>query len=167
MYLGGDLHQTRQIFAKSAFTTTKLIAVDQSGIPAVQVTGGQQPVWMSKQADGSIYIAIYNLNGPSTRSLFPGAISVSATPWGARCVERCQSWPIGGCVYHDPRGHGSRLFEGHSLGRQLRRRPARYMKQRTQRSAATFVSSCSACSGGAKLSYLGVAQLNTRPSMST
>src|SRR5579864_5454807 len=53
------------------FTNDELIAVDQSGLPAVQVTGGPQPVWMSKQADGSIYVAIYNLNGLSSKITVP------------------------------------------------------------------------------------------------
>jgi alpha-galactosidase len=66
MYLGGDLTKLDD-FAKSAFTNDELIAVDQSGLPAVQVTGGPQPVWMSKQADGSVYVAIYNLNGLPSR----------------------------------------------------------------------------------------------------
>src|SRR5258708_38043635 len=60
MYLGGDLGELDNI-AKSAFTNDELIVVDQSGLPAVQVTGGPQPVWMSKQGDGSMYVAVYNL----------------------------------------------------------------------------------------------------------
>jgi len=38
MYLGGDLTNSNN-FAKSAFTNDELIVVDQSGLPAVQVTG--------------------------------------------------------------------------------------------------------------------------------
>src|SRR3984957_13003443 len=70
MYLGGDLTQLDN-FAKSAFTNDELLAVDQSGLPAVQVTGGPQPVWMSKQADGSVYVAVYNLNGLSSKVTVP------------------------------------------------------------------------------------------------
>jgi len=70
LYLGGDLTQLDN-FAKSAFTNDELLAVDQSGLPAVQVTGGPQPVWMSKQADGSIYVAVYNLNGLTSKVTVP------------------------------------------------------------------------------------------------
>lgn len=66
IHLGGDLRKLDS-FAKKAFTSDELLAADQSGRPAVQVTGGSQPVWMAKQRDGSVYVALYNLNGLPSR----------------------------------------------------------------------------------------------------
>ncbi|HTF65259.1 MAG TPA: hypothetical protein VK638_21510, partial [Edaphobacter sp.] len=69
LYLGGDLTRLDD-FAKTALTNDELLAVDQSGRPATQLTGGAQPVWISKQVDGSVYVALYNLNG------LPGRVTV-------------------------------------------------------------------------------------------
>jgi hypothetical protein len=117
MYLGGDLTKLDN-FAKSAFTNDELIVVDQSGLPAVQVTGGPQPVWMSKQADGSIYVAVYNLNGLSSK------VTVRWSDLGFRHALAVRDvWnhtnlgPSAAAFYHDPRWPRLTLVEGHSLGR--------------------------------------------------
>jgi len=155
MYLGGDLTKLDN-FAKSAFTNDELIAVDQSGLPAVQVTGGPQPVWMSKQADGSIYVAVYNLNGLSSK------VTVRWSDLGFRHALAVRDvWnhtnlgPSAAALTTTLVGHGSRLLKVTPLGAVAAPLGQVYEAETATLSGATVVSSCSACSGGAKLSYLG------------
>jgi alpha-galactosidase len=155
MYLGGDLTKLDN-FAKSAFTNDELIVVDQSGLPAVQVTGGPQPVWMSKQADGSIYVAVYNLNGLSSKVTarwsdlgFRHALAVRDV-W-----NHTNLGPSAAAFTTTLVGHGSRLLKVTPLGAVTAPVGQVYEAETATLSGATFVSSCSACSGGAKLSYLG------------
>jgi len=155
MYLGGDLTKLDN-FAKSAFTNDELIVVDQSGLPAVQVTGGPQPVWMSKQADGSIYVAVYNLNGLSSK------VTVRWSDLGFRHALAVRDvWnhtnlgPSAAAFTTTLVGHGSRLLKVTPLVAVTAPVGQVYEAETATLSGATFVSSCSACSGGAKLSYLG------------
>jgi alpha-galactosidase len=155
MYLGGDLTKLDN-FAKSAFTNDELIAVDQSGRPAVQVTGGPQPVWMSKQADGSIYVALYNLNG------LPSKVTVRWSDLGFRHAlavrdvwKRTNLGPSPIAFTTTIVGHGSRLLKLTPLGAVTAPAAQVYEAESATLSGATYVSPCSACSGGAKLSYLG------------
>ena len=155
MYLGGDLTKLDN-FAKSAFTNDELIVVDQSGLPAVQVTGGPQPVWMSKQADGSIYVAVYNLNGLSSK------VTVRWSDLGFRHALAVRDvWnhtnlgPSAAAFTTTLVGHGSRLLKVTPLGAVTAPVGQVYEAETATLSGATFASSCSACSGGAKLSYLG------------
>ena len=155
MYLGGDLTKLDN-FAESAFTNDELIVVDQSGLPAVQVTGGPQPVWMSKQADGSIYVAVYNLNGLSSK------VTVRWSDLGFRHALAVRDvWnhtnlgPSAAAFTTTLVGHGSRLLKVTPLGAVTAPVGQVYEAETATLSGATFVSSCSACSGGAKLSYLG------------
>jgi len=155
MYLGGDLTKLDN-FAKSAFTNDELIVVDQSGLPAVQMTGGPQPVWMSKQADGSIYVAVYNLNGLSSK------VTVRWSDLGFRHALAVRDvWnhtnlgPSAAAFTTTLVGHGSRLLKVTPLGAVTAPVGQVYEAETATLSGATFVSSCSACSGGAKLSYLG------------
>ncbi len=154
MYLGGDLTKLDN-FAKSAFTNDELIVVDQSGLPAVQVTGGPQPVWM-KQADGSIYVAVFNLNGLSSK------VTVRWSDLGFRHALAVRDvWnhtnlgPSAAAFTTTLAGHGSRLLKVTPLGAVTAPVGQVYEAETATLSGATFVSSCSACSGGAKLSYLG------------
>ena len=155
MYLGGDLTKLDN-FAKSAFTNDELIVVDQSGLPAVQVTGGPQPVWMSKQTDGSIYVAVYNLNGLSSK------VTVRWSDLGFRHALAVRDvWnhtnlgPSAAAFTTTLVGHGSRLLKVTPLVAVTAPVGQVYEAETATLSGATFVSSCSACSGGAKLSYLG------------
>ncbi|WP_263418541.1 alpha-galactosidase D [Terriglobus albidus] len=155
MYLGGDLTKLDD-FAKSAFTNDELIAVDQSGRPAVQVTGGPQPVWMSKQADGSIYVALYNLNG------LPSKITVRWSDLGFRSAiavrdvwNRIDLGASPAVFTTTILGHGSRLLKVTPFGTVSAPAGRVYEAESATLSGSTYVSQCSACSGGAKLSYLG------------
>src|SRR6266403_1087072 len=63
LYLGGDLTNLTT-YGKQLLTNDEVLAVDQSGHPAKQVTGGFTPVWVSNLGNGSSYVAIFNLSVP-------------------------------------------------------------------------------------------------------
>jgi hypothetical protein len=52
-------------------TNDEVIAIDQAGIAAQQLVGGNTQVWSAKQPDGSLAVGLFNLGG--------GATSVTAT----------------------------------------------------------------------------------------
>jgi alpha-galactosidase len=155
LYLGGDLTKLDN-FAKSAFTNDELLAVDQSGRPAVQVTGGAQPVWMSKQPDGSVYVALYNLNGlPSTVTVrwadlgFQNAVRVRDV-W-----NRINLGPSFAEFSTTVLGHGSRLLRVTSSGTVTTVAAHSYEAESATLNGASTIYQCTACSGGSKVGYLG------------
>ncbi|WP_263367392.1 chitobiase/beta-hexosaminidase C-terminal domain-containing protein [Edaphobacter bradus] len=156
IYLGGDLTKLDS-FATSAFTNDELLAVNQSGSPAVQMTGGFHQVWMSNPGSGFVYVALYNFNAfpdrvdvrwsdlgfnnaTAVRDLwsqtdlgaFPGSFSAMVAPHGSRLLKVTPNGAItpvtGGTVYE---------AEAAAL------------------SGGTQVASCSSCSGGSKVGYIG------------
>jgi hypothetical protein len=60
LYVGGDIYFMDPT-AVSIVTNPEVIAVDQSGTYATQVTGGTLPVWKKLAPDGRWYVAVYNL----------------------------------------------------------------------------------------------------------
>jgi hypothetical protein len=155
MYLGGDLTKLDN-FAKSAFTNDEVLAVDQSGLPAVQVTGGPQPVWMSKQADGSIYVAVYNLNGLSSKVTVPWSDLGFRHALRVRDVwSRTNLGPSSAAFTATIAGHGSRLLKVTPNGTVAASTGQSYEAETAVISGGSFPSSCSACSGGAKVIFLG------------
>src|ERR1700731_2522249 len=65
LYIGGDLTNLTT-YGKKLLTTDEVLAVDQSGHPAKQVTGGFTPVWVSNLGHGGYYVALFNLNAMPT-----------------------------------------------------------------------------------------------------
>src|SRR6201997_1985018 len=68
--LGGDLTKLTS-YGKKLLFNDEVLAVDQSGHPARQVTGGFTPVWVSSLGNGDYYVAIFNLNA------FPTNVTVN------------------------------------------------------------------------------------------
>jgi len=88
MYLGGDLTKIDD-FGKQLVTNDEVIAVNQTGIPAKQVIGGDTQVWVTNLGNGSYYVALFNMNDfPATASL----------PW--RSLSRVEMRP--GRAGHNP-----------------------------------------------------------------
>lgn len=155
LYLGGDLTQLDD-FAKTALTNDEILAVDQSGHPAVQVTGGAQPVWVADARDGSLYVALYNLNGLPSQVTVPWSdlgfasalrvrdlwnhIDLSATSRGFSTILP---------------GHGARLLRVYPVGKAPSTFSQSYEAESAVLNGAAAVSACTACSGGAKVSYIG------------
>ena len=57
-------------------TNDEVIAIDQAGVAATQVTAGTTPVWMAPQPDGSLAVGLFNLGADA------GAVSVSFSDLG-------------------------------------------------------------------------------------
>jgi len=111
---------------------------------------------MSKQADGSIYVALYNLNG------LPSKVIVHWSDLGFRHAlavrdvwSRINLGPSPVAFTTTILGHGSRLLKVTPFGAVTAPAGQVYEAESATLSGATYVSPCAACSGGAKLSYLG------------
>jgi alpha-galactosidase len=155
LFLGGDLTQLDD-FAKAAFSNDEILAVDQSGHPAVQVTGGAHSVWVADAGDGSLYVALYNLNG------LPSQVTI---PWSdlgfARALRVRDLWnhidlaaaPQGFTTVLP--GHGSRLLRIYPSGKAPSTFGESYEAESAVLNGAAVVSACTACSGGAKVSNIG------------
>jgi alpha-galactosidase len=156
LYLGGDLTQLDAL-AKSAFTNDELLAVDQSGHPAIQKIGGFHPVWIADTGDGEYYVALYNFTA------FPDRVDVSWRDLGfkdAVAVRDIWSHTDLGAF---PRefstmvlGHGARLLKVTPVGI-IEHPPAGISYEAA---AATLTGSaspapCPACSGGVKVGNIG------------
>ena len=155
LYLGGDLTQLDD-FAKAAFTNDEILAVDQSGNPGVQVTGGAQPVWVANAGDGSLYVALYNLNG------LPSQVTI---PWSdlgfAQALRIRDLWnridlspTLQGFTTILP-GHGVRLLRIYPLGKAASTFSQSYEAESAVLSGTASVVACTACSGGFKAGNIG------------
>ena len=61
LYTGDDLTKLDDYGVK-LLTNDEVIAIDHAGHPATQVIGGQQQVWQSHNDDGSVTVALFNLD---------------------------------------------------------------------------------------------------------
>src|SRR5437879_13698708 len=71
--LGGDLTNLDNL-GKQLLSNEEVIAVDRPGQPARQILGGGTPVWGSAIADGTYYVALFNLNAFPLLSSCRGAL---------------------------------------------------------------------------------------------
>jgi alpha-galactosidase len=154
--LGGDLTKLDS-FATSAFTNDELLAVDQSGSPAVQMSGGFHQVWMSDPGNGTVYVALYNLNN------FPDRVDVRWSELGfpnATAVRDLWTqadlgaFPDSFSAIVAP--HGSRLLKVTPDDSITPVNPGTvYEAENATLSGGSQTASCSACSGGSKVGYIG------------
>jgi len=68
LYIGDDLSHL-DAFGRELLTNREVIALDQAGLPAVQMVGGAQQVWRTDNGDGTVTVDLVNL----------GADTVTAT----------------------------------------------------------------------------------------
>jgi hypothetical protein len=79
MYLGDDLTRMDS-YGKSLLTNARVIAVDNSGKAAGQITGGTLEVFSKKNSDGSYTVAFFNLGSATARiSVSWSALGTSGT----------------------------------------------------------------------------------------
>jgi alpha-galactosidase len=156
LYLGGDLTQL-DAFGKSAFTNDELLAVDQSGHPAIQKTGGFHPVWIADAGDGDYYVALYNFTA------FPDRVDVRWSDLGFKNALAVRDlWnhanlgEFPGGFSTMVLGHGARLLKVTPQG-EIQHQPASvsYEAEAATLTGSAAPASCSACSGGVKVGYIG------------
>ena len=122
---------------------------------------------MSTQADGSIYVAVYNLNGLPSKITVPWSDLGFSKALAVRDVwNRIELGPVAKAFTTTILGHGSRLLKVTPSGTVSAPAGQAYEAESATLSGGTFVSPCSACSGGAKLSFLGASSAAiARPSI--
>jgi len=158
--LGGDLTKLTN-YGKQLLFNDEVLAVDQSGHPAKQVTGGFTPVWVSNLGNGNYYVAIFNLNA------FPTNVTVD---WkdlgflGASGMRDLWSHAELGPAYQSfssvlP-GHGTRLFKVTGLGTAPAPPSQIYGAPTATLYGTAQLSPCSTCASGYKLTYLGIGAAN-------
>jgi alpha-galactosidase len=158
--LGGDLTNLTT-FGKQLLTNDEVLAVDQSGHPAKQVTGGFTPVWVSNLGKGSYYVAIFNLNA------FPTNVTVNWKDLGflnAASMRDLWSHAELGPAFQSfasvlP-GHGARLFKVKATGTAPAPPSQIYGAQTATLFGSAQLSTCSTCASGNKLTFLGIGAAN-------
>ena len=161
MYLGGDLTKLDS-FAKELLSNDEVIAINQSGHPATQVLGGNQPVWVSSLGNNTYYVAIFNLDDVSTIAHVPwnlvgvnGALSIRDL-W-----NHTNQTPSFGTYSTILKGHSVRLLKIVGLGHAAPMPSTSYEAESATLGGSASVADCAPCSGGAKVGNLGLGAGNT------
>lgn len=161
MYLGGDLTKLDS-FAKELLSNDEVIAINQSGHPATQILGGNQPVWVSSLGNNTYYVAIFNLDDVSTIAHLPwnlvgvnGALSVRDL-W-----SHVNQPPSFGTYSTILKGHSVRLLKIVGLGHAAPMPSTSYEAESATLGGSASVADCAPCSGGAKVGNLGLGAGNT------
>jgi alpha-galactosidase len=158
--IGGDLTKLTS-FGKKLLLNDEVLAVDQSGHPAKQITGGFTPVWVSDLGNGSYYVGIFNLNAFPTRVTvdwkdlgFLGAIGMRDLWNHAEVGPSFQS-------FSDVLpGHGARLLKVTAAGHAPAPPSQIYGAETATLYGGAQISPCSTCASGHKLTYLGIGAAN-------
>lgn len=136
LYIGDDLTALDD-FGLALLTNDLVIAVDQSGRPAIQITGGNQQIWAANNEDGTWTVALFNLgSGPATVTVNWSDLGFSGT---ARVQDLWKNADLGDFTDRfsaDLHVHASRLLtvtkEGWPWGRGASKR-RKYPRASTKR----------------------------------
>lgn len=162
LYLGGDLTKLDET-GKQLAGNDEVIAVDQSGKPAMQVIGGDLPVWVSDLGGGRYHVALFNMN--ATRA-------VVELPWrvlgltGARRVRDLwrhqEQGPSSGSYRVELPGHGTQLLLVEASPGHMTSGPStNYEAEAATLAGTASPAACAGCSGDVKVGGLGLGAGNT------
>lgn len=155
MYIGGDLTILDDA-GKQLLTNDEVIAVDQSGHPAKQIIGGANQVWASNLGDGTYYVALFNLNAfPSPVSIQWSSLGFANAPQVRDLWSHIDMGSFGTGFSTVVMGHGARLLKVTASGQAPAPNSQSYEAEAATLSGSAQTSSCTACSGGEKVSFLG------------
>lgn len=157
LYLGGDLTRL-DAFGKQLATADEVLAVDQSGKPAIQMLGGDLPVWVSDLGDGNYYVALFNMNAtPATVTLPWREIGLDGVRQVRDLWSRADIGPSAGTFSTVLDGHGVRLLKITArIGRASPAPSTSYAATSATLTGSASIADCSACSGGKKVGGLGL-----------
>ncbi len=161
LYLGGDLTKLDPV-GKQIVTNDEVLAIDRSRHPAQEKIGGDHPVWVSDQGNGVYYVAIFNMNMTPEIVRLPwrdigfDGVSQARDLWTHANVGG--SW---GDYSTRIEGHGVRLLKVSAVPSAATTPSSSYEAETATLSGNASSSSCTACSGGAKVSNLGLGVGNT------
>ena len=161
IYLGGDL-TTLSDAGKRMLSNDEVLAIDRSGHPAIQVRGDDTPVWMMKTDDGTVYLALYNMDAIAL------PVKVRWRDLGFTAGHRIHDvWngndlaPEGLGFEAIVAGHGTRLFRIAAVGKAPVEPSTSYEAAQATLSGTAGVYGCPNCSGGQKVGGLGLGLNNT------
>ena len=161
MYLGGDLTKLDS-FAKELLSNDEVIAINQSGHPATQVLGGNQPVWVSSLGNNTYYVAIFNLDDVSTIAHVPwNLVGVNGVLSIRDLWNHTNQTPSLGTYSTILKGHSMRLLKIVGLGHAAPMPSTSYEAESATLGGSASVADCAPCSGGAKVGNLGLGAGNT------
>jgi len=161
LYLGGDL-TTLSAAGKRMLSNDEVLAIDRSGHPAIQVRGDDTPVWMMKLDDGTVYLALFNMDA------IPVPVTVRWRDLGFTAAHRIHDvWNGNDLLPNGPGlealvpGHGTRLFRINASGKAPAGPATSYEAAKAILSGTAGVYNCPPCSGGVKVGGLGLGLNNT------
>jgi alpha-galactosidase len=161
IYLGGDL-TTLSDAGKRMLSNDEVLAIDRSGHPAIQVRGDDTPVWMMKTDDGTVYLALYNMDAIAL------PVKVRWRDLGFTAAHRIHDvWNGNDLAPEGPgfeaivAGHGTRLFRIAASGKAPVEPSTSYEAAQSTLSGTAGVYGCPNCSGGQKVGGLGLGLNNT------
>ena len=161
LYLGGDL-TTLDAAGKRMLSNDEVLAIDRSGHPAIQIRGDDAPVWMMRLDDGTVYVALFNMDA------IPVPVNVRWRDLGFATAHQVHDvWSDddlrleGGGLQALVPGHGTRLFRVIGTGKAPSEPATSYEAEAATRAGTATVFSCQACSGGLKVGDLGLGLDNT------
>jgi hypothetical protein len=156
LYLGGDLTKL-DAAGKRMLSNDEVLALDRSGHPATQIQGGDTPVWMTKLSDGTVYVALFNMDA------IPLPVSVRWRDVGFTAARQIHDvWngndvrPNGPSLQALVPPHGTRLFRVLASGKPPAEVATSYEAEGAVRGGTAVVFGCPACSGGSKVGNLGL-----------
>src|SRR3984893_1471366 len=159
--LGGDL-TTLDDAGKRMLSNDEVLAIDRSGHPAIQIRGGDTPVWMMKLDDGTVYVALFNMDA------IPVPLQVGWRDLGFTAAHRIHDvwndydlWPNGQGLEALVPGHGTRLFRIHASGKAPAEPATSYEAATATLGGTAGVYNCPPSSGGLKVGGLGLGLNNT------
>jgi alpha-galactosidase len=161
IYLGGDLTKL-DATGIDLLSNDEVMAVDQSGRPAIQAAGGMTPVWVSDLGDGSFYVALFNLNA------FPSPVTVKWSNLGFTDAPNVRDvWNRRDLGRYDESftalilGHGVRLLRVFSHGVADPEIAQGYEAELGLTRGQTAFTICKPCSAGHEIVKLGLDKDNT------
>jgi alpha-galactosidase len=161
MYLGGDLTKIDSV-GKRLVSNDEVIAIQQSGKPAKQVLGGEQPVWASNLGNNSYYVGLFNLNATPAVIRFPWNLLGKAGALRVRDLWNHADLGSSGRVFSTTiQGHGSVLLKITATGQASPSPSANYEAESAVLGGSASIAQCSPCSGGEKVGNLGLGPNNT------
>ncbi|HEX3437279.1 MAG TPA: CBM35 domain-containing protein [Pseudacidobacterium sp.] len=161
LYLGGDLTKLDS-FGKQLVSNDEVITIDQSGKPAKQVLGGEQPIWVSQQGSNSYYVALFNLNAtPAIIHLPWNLVGVNGASQVRDLWNHQNLGPSASSFTTVLKGHDVRLLKVVTYGKAAPTPSTSYEAESATLGGSAVIADCPLCSGGEKIGGLGLGANNT------
>ncbi len=161
MYLGGDLTKIDGP-AKQLLSNDEVIAIQQSGKPAKQVLGGEQPVWVSSLGDNTYYVGLFNLNATAAVVRFPWNLLGKTGASQVRDLWHHANLGSSAAAFTTMiPGHGSVLLKVNAYGKVPAPPSFNYEAESGILGGSAAIGQCAPCSGGEKVGNLGLGANNT------